>query len=47
MDGFSFSEQDAFRFIQTTAMRERSTMGGVAQRIIDGELVPGSDASEV
>jgi response regulator NasT len=38
MDRQGLSEHEAFRFIQTTAMQERSTMAGVAQRIIDGEL---------
>lgn len=40
MDGHQLSEADAFRFIQTTAMRDRATMRAVAQRIIDGELAP-------
>lgn len=41
MDVQGMSEQDSFRFIQTTAMQERATMAAVAQRIIDGELTPG------
>jgi two-component system, response regulator PdtaR len=41
MDGFGLSEHDAFRFIQTTAMRERATMKAVAVRIVDGLLIPG------
>ena len=40
MDRHGMSESDAFRFIQTTAMRERQTMKTVAQRILDGELKP-------
>ncbi|MPY91797.1 MAG: response regulator [Acidimicrobiia bacterium] len=40
MDGHGFNEQDAFRYIQTTAMRERTTMGDVSQRVIDGALLP-------
>ena len=40
MDGSSMSENDAFSFIQRTAMSERATMATVAQRIIDGELTP-------
>ncbi len=40
MDRHGKSEGDAFRFIQQTAMRERQTMKGVAQRILDGELQP-------
>lgn len=34
----AMSEQDAFAFIQRTAMSERSRMRKVAERIIDGEL---------
>ena len=41
MDLQGMTEQDSFRFIQTTAMQERATMAAVAQRIIDGELTPG------
>ena len=41
MDHHSQSEGDAFNFIQKTAMRERTTMKAIAQRVIDGELVPG------
>ncbi len=41
MDSQGMTEQDSFRFIQTTAMQERATMAAVAQRIIDGELTPG------
>lgn len=40
MDRHSLREADAFSFIQKTAMRERVTMRVVAQRIIDGDLVP-------
>ena len=40
MDRYGMSENDAFAFIQKTAMRERVTMKMVAQRIIDGELHP-------
>ena len=42
MDGHGKSEGDAFDFIQKTAMRERTTMKTIAQRIIDGELAPES-----
>jgi response regulator NasT len=49
MDRFHYPEAPAFSFIQQTAMRERVTMKEIAQRIIDGTLVPpaheGSDAS--
>jgi two-component system, response regulator PdtaR len=34
------SEQDAFTFIQRTAMSERSKMRQIAERIIDGSLRP-------
>ena len=40
MDRHGLKENDAFRFIQQTAMRERQTMKVVARRIIDGELTP-------
>jgi response regulator NasT len=43
MDNHQLSENDAFGFIQKTAMRERKTMKAVAERIIAGELAP--DAS--
>ena len=40
MDKHAMSENDAFSFVQKTAMRERSTMKTVAQKVIDGALVP-------
>ena len=40
MDKHSLSENDAFSFIQKTAMRERSTMKVIAQQVIDGTLHP-------
>ena len=40
MDECGLGEQAAFRFIQTTAMAERSSMKIVAERIIGGELRP-------
>ena len=40
MDELKMSEQDAFTFIQRTAMSERSKMRQVADRIIDGSLRP-------
>ena len=40
MDEHGLDEQSAWRFIQTTAMNERSTVGAVAQRVVDGELAP-------
>jgi len=43
MDKFKLSENDAFNFIQKTAMRERVTMKEVAQRIIAGDLKPPED----
>ncbi len=41
MDELKMSEQDAFTFIQRTAMSERSKMRQIAERIIDGTLRPG------
>ncbi len=40
MDNFSLTENEAFRFVQTTAMGTRSSMREVATKIIDGELKP-------
>ena len=40
MDRLHYSEAAAFSYIQKTAMRERVTMKQVAERIIDGSLVP-------
>jgi response regulator NasT len=40
MDNHAMSEADAFRFIQTTAMRERETMKAVAAQVIDGTRTP-------
>jgi two-component system, response regulator PdtaR len=40
MDQNGMAEGEAFDFIQKTAMRERTTMKTIAQRIIDGDLAP-------
>jgi response regulator NasT len=40
IDEHGMSEQDAFSFIQQTAMSGRSTMLDVANRVIDGLLEP-------
>jgi AmiR/NasT family two-component response regulator len=40
MDDYAMKEAEAFRFIQTTAMRERKTMREIAQAVIDGTLRP-------
>ncbi len=40
MDSHGLSEQEAFSFIQKTAMHERQTMKVVSERIIADELVP-------
>ena len=40
MDDHGLTEQAAFRFIQTTAMQERTTMRAVATRVVEGALVP-------
>jgi response regulator NasT len=42
MDQHHLSEQDAFNFIQKTAMRERRTMIQVATDVLDGKLTPSS-----
>ena len=40
MDNHQLSENDAFSFIQKTAMRERVTMKQIAERILSGERTP-------
>jgi two-component system, response regulator PdtaR len=40
MDDHGLSENDAFGFIQRTAMQSRRTMREVAQEVIDGGLAP-------
>ena len=40
MDEFDMREQDAFTFIQRTAMSERTQMSEIANRIIAGSLRP-------
>ncbi|MEM9516110.1 MAG: ANTAR domain-containing protein, partial [Actinomycetota bacterium] len=40
MDQAGMSEQDAFGFIQRTAMSGRQRMRDVAERVIDGTLRP-------
>ncbi len=42
MDSFSMGEAEAFRFIQSTAMNQRTSMVEVAKAIIDGRLNPAS-----
>lgn len=44
MDELGMSENDAFSFIQRTAMSERTRMRDVADRILDGSLRPGLDS---
>ena len=40
MDDHGMKEQDAFGFIQRMAMRDRSKMRDVAERILAGDLKP-------
>jgi response regulator NasT len=40
MDHHAMSENDAFRFVQKTAMDTRRTLKAVAQDVIDGNLKP-------
>lgn len=40
IDDFGLKEQDAFSFIQRTAMKDRSRMRDVAEKILSGELKP-------
>ncbi len=40
MDRHQMTEGEAFTFIQQTAMRERSKMRVIAERVLDGSLTP-------
>ncbi|MFN2606707.1 MAG: ANTAR domain-containing response regulator [Acidimicrobiales bacterium] len=40
MDTYHLSEQEAFTFIQQTAMRQRARMRAVAEQVLDGSLAP-------
>ncbi|HVM08415.1 MAG TPA: response regulator [Acidimicrobiales bacterium] len=40
MDEHSMKENDAFSFIQKTAMQQRVTMKSIAEKVIDGSLRP-------
>ncbi|MGZ4704735.1 MAG: ANTAR domain-containing response regulator [Acidimicrobiales bacterium] len=40
MDQHGLGEQDAFSFIQRTAMRERQTMKAIGEKVLAGELLP-------
>jgi response regulator NasT len=40
MDKHKMSENDAFSFIQKSAMQQRATMKAIAQKIIDGDITP-------
>lgn len=41
MDEHAMTEAGAFRFIQATAMGNRSTMREVAEQVLSGQLIPG------
>ena len=45
MDQHGMSENDAFSFIQKTAMQQRVKTKVIAQQLIDGELTPPATAS--
>lgn len=40
MDGHSLTEQESFRFLQKTAMTNRTSMRAIAEKVIDGSLKP-------
>jgi len=42
MDKHGLSEQEAFRFVQKSAMTQRSTMKAVSESVLDGSLQPES-----
>jgi two-component system, response regulator PdtaR len=44
MDDHGLDEQTAWRFIQTSAMNGRTSIAAVAQRVLDGDLTPQSEA---
>jgi two-component system, response regulator PdtaR len=44
MDEHGLDEQTAWRFIQTSAMNGRTSVAAIAQRVLDGDLAPGSEA---
>jgi len=39
-DNFGLGEQDAFRFLQRTAMNERRSIGAVCEAVLAGEITP-------
>jgi response regulator NasT len=45
MDEHGLKEADAFAFVQRTAMRERTTMRVIAERVLSGELAPPAEAA--
>jgi response regulator NasT len=40
MDQAGLSEQESFRFLQTTAMSTRSSMRNVAEQVLSGDITP-------
>ena len=40
MDAHNMSEADAFKFVRSAAMSNRSSMGEIATEILDGKLTP-------
>ncbi len=40
MDQHAMSESEAWRFLQSTAMNDRSPVAAVGQRVLDGTLLP-------
>ena len=47
MDQHGMSENDAFSFIQKTAMQQRVKTKVIAQQLIDGEITPPTSASRL
>ncbi|MDH3679837.1 MAG: response regulator [Acidimicrobiia bacterium] len=43
-DGEGMTEQAAFRFLQQTAMSQRTSMKHIAQAVLDGELRPDTES---
>jgi AmiR/NasT family two-component response regulator len=43
MDEHGLDEQTAWRFVQTSAMNGRTSIAAIAQRVLDGDLLPGTE----
>lgn len=46
MDGHGLTEQESFRFLQSSAMTERTSMRSIAESVLDGTRVYGTQEAE-